>query len=274
MQFKKIFAFTLLVALVLCSAPHYAATSDGDAFIASHGIEIPEELGYIEDIGQLTERIMAESYVYPNDVYPYNYTALRGYAQTVREAMAKDGLLNTRMRAASAYTLKDSTVYGTWKDSYKNYNCYGYATFNFSNFVNPGHYSNQNFSMALSIDKMADLVVDDLETQGYWAYYTDRKPTNLANFETGICIRKGNEDYHFMRLTGDKWQHKPGGTNVLTYKYSSPDYKIWTNEHSYKNVSYAGTVTYDSSVKYIIYWPKNVGPQPMGIEKEARLHEQ
>ncbi len=192
---------------------------------------------------------------------PYNYTELAELAKRIINVYAK----NTSTLAS--YTLKDSTVIGSWSNSYTGYNCYGYSI-GVHVFENPGYHSNQRFSMGLSIARMADLVIDDLDAIGYWGYKTTNKPTSLANFEKVICIRKGDIDYHFMRgnRTGDNWNHKPGGTNPLNWNYASPGYKTWTNEHSYKNVSYEGDTTYNSSIYYIIYWIKDgPGPQPYTI---------
>lgn len=49
----------------------------------------------------------------------------------------------------------------------------------------------------------------------------------------------------------------------MHWNYASPGYKVWTNEYSFQNVNYAGAITYNSTVYYIVYWAKNgAGPQP------------
>ena len=187
-----------------------------------------------------------------NGAIPYNYTEL---VQLAKQIMSIAETHDAR------YTLQNSNVLGSWNDSYLNYNCYGYATGQITNFVNPGYYSNKSFSMNLSIAAMADLVINDLNSLGYNAYKTLTKPTSLSSWERVICIRKGTRDYHFMKGNSTTyWTHKPGLSNPLSWKYNTPSYTIWTNEYSFRNTSYSSTTTYDSSIYYIIYWTKGTGP--------------
>ena len=188
---------------------------------------------------------------------PYNYTELVQLAEQV---------ISIAETYDARYTLQNSNVLGSWSDSYLNYNCYGYAIGQTSKFVNPGYYSNSSFSMNLSISAMADLVVKDLDKLGYNAYKTTTKPSSLSSWEKVICIRKGSSDYHFMKGNSTTyWTHKPGNTNPLSWKYSTPSYTTWTNEYSYKNVAGSATTTYNSSIYYIRYWAKGTGPSISSI---------
>ena len=227
------------------------------SFIKEKGINIPKDY---QDDGELIKKLIIDAQTLPEGCYPYNNTELVKLAKDIRRVVNQ-----TEGVRASSYQLQDSTVWGSWSDSYLDYNCYGFAINRTSDFVNPGYYSNQSFSRSLSIDDMASLVIDDLDKLGYWSYSTNRKPTesSLATYERAICIRKGSKDYHFMKLMGSTWRHKPGNTAILSYNYSNPDIKAsWSNELSFRGVAYAPTIWYDSSVKYIIYWSKDVGPQP------------
>lgn len=197
------------------------------------------------------------------EITPYNYTELSELALELRQQV-----LEKDKKYAMKYTLANSTVIGKWKNEYANYNCYGYSI-NRKKFVNPGYYSGKAFSMSYSISKMADITISDLEKLGYTAYKKAGKPTKLNDGERIICIRKGPIDYHFMKggSSVTKWEHKPGGTNPLKWKYSNPGKKVWTNEYSIRNVCYSGNTKYNSTIFYIVYKPKNYGPKV--ISKEA-----
>lgn len=112
------------------------------------------------------------------DRIPYNYTELAELARRVMGVSAQ----NNKSVAAS-YTLVNSTVIGSWSNTYTGYNCYGYSIGNHV-YKDPGYHSNQSFSMSLPIASMADLVIAD--------------------------------------PSGNDWTHKPGGTNPLRWNYSSP----------------------------------------------------
>lgn len=169
--------------------------------------------------------------------------------------------MELRLYSTNSYSLVDSTVVGSWNDSYLYYNCYGYSIKKYNNLDNPGDYSGQSFSISMSVDQIAHLVQDDLDFLGYWSSKSTTRPTSLASWEQAICVRKGTYDYHFMRYTVAKWYHKPGNTNPLKWNYASPGYKIWTNECSFMNIAYAPTITYNSQIYYIKYWAKD-GPGP------------
>jgi len=190
---------------------------------------------------------------------PFNYTGLVELSDRIALIIKESNLAYL----TAAYSLVNSTRIGSWQNSYNNYNCYAYSINKTTQAFNPGYYCGRAFSMSLSISTMADIVVDDLEALGYTAYMTTTKPTGLSNFQKIICIRKANDNtaYHFMK--GDTglvtWKHKPGRTNPLLWNYSSPTYCTWTNEYSINNIAHPGTITYNSSVYYIIYWLSSIG---------------
>jgi hypothetical protein len=279
-MFKRIIASTLALIMTMIVSGSVYATEEHISipatekecieFVEQYDIKVPDVYKDKADFGSLVKKLIDESYEMPVEYYPYSYTELRTLAEEIRSGLLEANLLDyDTQKATSTYTLQNSTVYGSWSESFLNYNCYGYAIGNTSNFVDPGYYSGGAFSMSLSISSMASLVVDDLEEQGYWAYYTSTKPSSLASFEKLICIRKGTYDYHFMKYfpSGNSWRHKPGNTHILKYNYSNAGYNTWTNECSFRGVSYPGDTQYDSSIRYIIYWPKNVGPQPRRLEE-------
>lgn len=278
---KKIVSVVWAIILVISfSNLTLMAKEDSLSFVELEEKEGVEILAELENAGlKLPEayqqdRILAASSVKMilsdmkagklNDIIPYNYTELVELAKEVGHIANDYG----KTFVARASALQDSTLYGTWSDSYLNYNCYGHAIGKHV-FKNPGYYSGQKFSMSLSIQSMAKLVVDDLASLGYTSYYKTTKPSTLKSYEKVIAIRKGTADYHFMKgQTTTNWTHKPGNTNILKWNYTSPNQKIWTNECVFKGTYYSSDTTYNSTIYYIIYWPKDVGPQPDSISLE------
>ena len=174
----------------------------------------------------------------------------------------------------STYTLLDNTVIGTWKNSYQNYNRYAYALGKTSWLI-PGDTSGGYFSLSMSIEDMADLVLADLATEGYWGYTSTTKPSSLPDeYFRIIAIRKDTScfDFHVMRFNNgslSSWVHKPGGTHPLKWKYTSPSAKVWSNEYVFQGKAYPADTTYESSVYYILYKHENdPGIQPWSIMGE------
>jgi len=175
-------------------------------------------------------------------------------------AFAEEAANNTTPSASSGYVLQDSTVDpSSMFDNYKIYNCYAYALQKTDKRYEPGDIKNgenNNFSMALSLKEMVRLVKDDLETLGYQcvgASTVRPSSSDLAPGATAICIRRGDSDFHFMRLVGNQWYHKPGSSQVLIYKHLPSDSLTWTNEGVDENGPYQGLLTYTSTIYYIIY---------------------
>lgn len=137
------------------------------------------------------------------------------------------------MERAAVVGLSDSEVIESWSASYNDYNCYGYAIRTYETRT-PGNYSGANpggYSISMTASILADYTIKDLEVKGYNAYKTTTRPTIMAGNQNIICVRTGSGDYHFMRATTPtSWTHKPGFTSLLRWKYSSPGYKVWTNE--------------------------------------------
>lgn len=229
--------------------------------LENYGLELPEVYREDKELAAISVKTIIsdlDSGVLSNEAIPYNYTELVKLAWQIRSIVEE---YDPTYKAAY---LQDSTVIGSWNNSYLNYNCYGYALERSNSFVNPGAFSNQSFSMGLSISAMADLVRDDLNSLGFYSTKSSTKPSSLASYVDGlICIRKGNADFHFMRGTNSTtyWTHKPGNTNPLKWNYSSPGAKIWTNEAVFQNNYIPSTTTYTSEIYYIQYWSKS-GPGP------------
>ena len=46
-------------------------------------------------------------------------------------------------------------------------------------FLQPGQMSGRSFSLSMSISQMANVVLADLATEGYWGYTLTTKPNSL-----------------------------------------------------------------------------------------------
>lgn len=203
--------------------------------------------------GKIDSSGVVFSYTQSNDL-------LNNLYKVLLKKKVKISDVNFSVRTSSK--LMDSTLIGSWSNSYFSYNCYAYSIDRTKHWLLPGDLSKRFFKLTMSIYEMADVVLKDLESLGYWGYYTTKKPDKLPDkYFRVICIRKdlSNEDFHFMRTLGNSlnvWTHKPGSTQLLKWNYSTPSKKVWTNE-AYSNGKYIQpTVTYESDVYYILYKDK------------------
>lgn len=100
------------------------------------------------------------------------------------------------------------------------------------------------------------MVNDDLQLLGHSrVYYSDESldTSNLCTNEVIICVRRGPQDYHFMRYTSDGWLHKPSSTQVLRYRHEPVNGRLWSNEAVRDGVYYPGTLIYNSTIYYISF---------------------
>ena len=205
---------------------------------------------------ELSLRVKLLAMKYDPQVAELYRAALRSQCGSSLGRMAVPGLT----RASTG--LKDSTAMGSWAEYYENENCYGYAL-SANNWIDPGYYSGQTCNPT-SISDVLNKTLDDFDTRGYWARYTTTKPSTLTYWEKAICVRTGSQGFHFMScnpINTSSWSHKPGTSVPLRWNYSSPGYKVWTNEGLYSSGYGGGDVTYNSTIYYIIYWRKG-GPGP------------
>lgn len=193
----------------------------------------------------------------------FNYTQANELVKNIIETLQNMGTIRVSSPLFSRYVLVDSAPIGTWDNDYLSYNCYAYAIGYLSHGpINPGAVSYSGgtnpFSITMSIDDMASLVLQDLETLNNWGYIKTYKPNPPDQYFKVIAIRKNlnNVDYHFMKMYNgsiNSWAHKPAWTQPLLWNYSSPGYKYWTNEAMGPSFAYSPTITYDSNIRYIVY---------------------
>lgn len=283
---RRFVLLNLLAAILCLNIPvSYASTHESISKEKLYSLNSSQLVSLLEDNGlrlpqdYAEHRELASSFVSKytpliirGKVNPYvpmfNYEQSNQMMLELANALSRIKVIN--QPTTYSRSLQDSTVRGSWSDSYNNYNCYAHSLYR-TNGLQPGQTSNTSFSLTMSISKMADVVLKDLDAMGYWGYKTTTKPTSKPDkWFIVICIRKdtNNEDYHFMRAeTLNSWSHKPGGTQPLDWKYSSPGYKVWTNEYVYKGVVYPGEVSYESEIYYILYKGKNdPGIQPAKLK--------
>ncbi|CAM4393542.1 hypothetical protein [Paenibacillus typhae] len=283
---KVVRAFSLVMAFFLLhtiAIPAPAASADSTSPVAlekltqlsgddlldtllENGLQLPEGLEKDEYTRNAVKDVVTdiERGITTAEHIPYNYTKLAELAENILKISGEPGVSARSFAALASYSLQDSTVIGAWSDSYRYYNCYGYAIGN-QVFKDPGYHSGKSFSISMGVSEIADLTVSDLDALGYWGYKTTTKPASLAYYQRVVAVRKGSNDYHFMKgdTSGSDWTHKPAGNSPMRWNFTSPGYKVWTNESSYQNVNYAATTSYTSAIYYVIYWAKNgPGPQP------------
>ena len=207
----------------------------------------------------------------------FNYNQSNELLSNLGTVLSNMGMVQSSgINARSTYTLQHNISIGSWDNAYRYYNCYAYSIGKTSG-LQPGTLSGENFSLSMDIGTMADVVLEDLAAEGYWGMKTTTKPTALPDqYFKIIAIRKdtNNVDYHFMRPyngTLTSWSHKPGGTQPLKWNYTSPAAEIWSNEHVVNGVAYAPTVTYESTIYYILYkHQSDPGVQPWSIDPDIQ----
>lgn len=161
-------------------------------------------------------------------------------------------------------------MYGSWSNSFTQYNCYGYAV-GYYDLINPGHiawmneghdYDDYVYNATAKLAFIATWVKNDLESLGYSVEFpTTTRPDMTVTAHTHlICLRRAenlSHDFHFMKLGQDgDWYHKPGQTNPLKYKYVPSNSRVWICE-GYDGVDdvyfYDSSYLYDSTIFYIEY---------------------
>ena len=151
-------------------------------------------------------------------------------------------------------TLKDSVVFGNWEPDDGLYNCYTFAIDKKYGIKNPGQYSGKNTYENTPIYDIALLTMEDLNNLGYnCVKITSINPNTIKNGEKVICVRKGDTDYHFMKLSNGNWYHKPGLSAVLQYIREVNISNVWTDEKYDTGRFFPPFNYYYSDIYYIIY---------------------
>lgn len=234
-------------------------------FVKQYNIQIPDDYPdsvWAPFVKQIIE-IVEEN---PEYDFSFSYTATLEFANQIKDAVndyygvtVNANVVQPNSEYATLdgdYALQDSTVAIPWMMLHGKYNCYVYSI-ETPRIIwkDPGYWSNQSFSLDMSIDEIADLVVDDLAALGHERiWYSDTvNTTDLCAYEKIICLRRGTYDYHFMKFESDEWYHKPGNSAILKYKYFPGVMRLWSNERMLLDGAIAPTIYYDSSIIFIGY---------------------
>ena len=272
--------FAILLTLAMCFTSSAAEPNEPQmrlselseeeciAFIKSSRLEIPEELTDYQLLGAFIKNIIATIEEDPYYQFTINYPVTYEFANQIKtvvnnyygvsENAVRDTHIGTR-----TYPLLYSTLYGNWLDEYYGYNCYSYAlgqTRPFDGMVLrhwPGCFNTStylDFSLNMTVGQMADLTMSDLESLGHACRQNTTSYSEIMNYSDThsiICLRKcsstGLEDYHYMKLSGSAWLHKPGLTHVLRLN-TIPSETVWSNEGVCNGVYYAGDRYYTGDI--------------------------
>lgn len=274
---KRIFAVILAVCLMFICGTSAIAASPPDTeievkpllsemeedqcmeILSDLGVTVPPELKDI-DLKRMVEDIEFN----PDMETPgVNYMPAAQLFEDVRTAVKNYHGLTAA--AATSYALQNSAVVD-WNESMKSYNCYAYAIGRSDDFYQPGDFSKQHYVHTADITSVANMVKDDL--QGGLGYscvklQSDRPPST-SGWTNVIAVRKdmtydyyGINDFHFARLSGFSWYHKPSKTAVLRFNSPPTNSIIWTNERYDGTNNLAPDIWYESNIVYLLYKPSH-----------------
>lgn len=251
-------------------------------FIVKKGVTIPDSFIEHPKLGKIIKKIIQYTESYPNVPMAYNYDVAYYFAESIREAVnnyygpeqrnSAAKRLDYRLQDSKVFTNSDSWDYnnGYWDEVWYSYNCYAYAIGRteqpreyppenqFHAFqYQPGDFAHTGIfdTVTTSIYDLAMIVKDDLQELKYnVSYVEDTPPARLHPHQKMICVRRGDEDYHFMKYNREDryWYHKPSRNAPMQFQYQPSD-KIWTNEYSIDYGENEGNTFYDSDIYYIVY---------------------
>ena len=241
------------------SAVELLSLSDSEMvlFLKEQGVDIPGNPDEEKNWGEFIKSTISYIITNPNGNFLYSDIALIDFANDIKAALIDIGAINASIcNLRSNGTLLYSTPIGTWNEQYREYNCYAYALGITNSKPKPGVFSNQNLPESAGSRRTAEIVVDDLEALGYNCIieYYDDAPESVDLYQTLICVRKDPyDDFHFMKLVGSEWIHKPGISQLLKYNYTPSNDLIWTNEGIIDGEVENGFTTYEDTIYYIAY---------------------
>ncbi len=235
------------------------------------GVVIPENFKDKNFLGEFVVDIVKFVEDYPDKELYYNISETKEFANDIRAKVLGYYEINenisTEMQSIrtlfkfgetnnllAAYTLQHSTNFVEWSTIYAGQNCFGYAVGKSEN-LQVGQTLGMTVTANTDIQTILSMAGYDLRNMGYSnANSYTYKPTVPSGMKL-ICVRRGPVDYHFMKLDGSTWYHKPGTTSrPLKFKYTSETQVIWTNEGIDRyGTAYAPNTTYNSIIGYIIY---------------------
>lgn len=179
----------------------------------------------------------------------------------------------------SSSGLEDSEIYGGYDDKHEDYNCYAFAIERYE--TNPKYqtegkmcepgifkYGKPMFDKYhTTILELANYVREDLEMMGMTSVdVSPSEPVTIGDNQKLICVRRGDEDYHFMKYIKEEdiWLHKVRNSCIMKFNGSFNVESSWTNEFAKLSSYYDGTgdygvvydggnVEYSGTIYYILY---------------------
>lgn len=279
---KRFFALLLITFVVwICAFPTLAVSSIENTnkvllsslsyeecveFLKNSGIVIPSNLKNV-NVKNLIKSIENN----PHQSFGINWDVLAEFCENVR-TVVNDYYGNTMLLSlfSSNYTLQYSTVYADYA-GVGLFNCYAYVLGITTHRCYLGDLSGNTYTGAETIGEITDMVIEDLRSTNLrddlnriniynCIKQQDTRPSSLGIWENVIAARKdlqsteyGNYDYHFAKLSNGDWLHKPDNSAILKFNESPTNAIAWTNERFYNHVALEHTITYESSIKYILY---------------------
>ena len=238
------------------------------AFVKGCGVELPAWYENERYWGPFVKSVIVDVEANPNIEFGFGYSKLLDLAYEIKTVVIEyyglSGIANNAKVSSTSNILEDNTVYGTWNNSYKNYNCYAYALGKTTT-ADPGDFSGHSYTTLPSLSVLANYVADDLEALGYTNVQVSTTRSMTSGYKKVICIRRGSwyddsnlsmtTDYHVAKCNeAGGWLHKPGYTNPLKFKYAPASSTPWVYE-SYNGSKYVRDedVTYSGTIYYISY---------------------
>ena len=276
---KKILILLLVVLLVVSTIPVVALANVAPsstmsnqaclAFLQSENIAIPTFFSDDEQAAEFAKYIISLLEQNPNRHFAFGFSGYNQFAEQIKSAVVGDSFPAMASYGDGRDQLLYSTFY-SWPTGCGNFNCYAYALGRSDDFYYPGSFVGATYQPYWDVEQSARHTYLDL-TQGL-GFDCVKQHTTLPNLDVPfgtnvIALRVANlpvngiKDYHFMRLNrveGNYWNHKPGGTAVLTFNLEMSNSIPWTNERIeqdiHLNYEYKSAfIEYDSNIVYFTF---------------------
>ena len=230
-------------------------------------ISISEELKNNNQFEYIVDNVYNDILSNPHLEVPYNSDVLIDIYTQIKNILCKEKISTSNISTKwnGNYKLQQNVVHGEWTDDYEFYNCYAYAIgktekdYNYTYQYQPGDFvkdGREYLRNVFTIDGLANLVKDDLETLGYKVNISLNQPLFINDDQELIALRNiYHWDYHFMRYDKNdrQWYHKPGNTAILRYLHHPSDL-LWLQEfYTLKDGPETTGEYYDSDVYYITF---------------------
>lgn len=232
------------------------------AFLEESDVHVPEF--FVDENGRPSVKGVVLDILENPYSWMANLTEANKFFDDVRALLASYAIggYYAQTQETQTYVMQYSSKY-FWNSYVTNFNCYAYALGKSDKFYDPGEFSGNTYN-TISDDPVyaANLVKEDLYDLGYECVSIKATcPTSNGIWDSIIAVKVDTDfdcgyynDYHFARLVGSDWRHKPAGTAILQFNSASTvDANEWCNERIINNTAYEPTIWYESDTIYICY---------------------